>query len=205
MQLKIRTRRTCPSGTGVCDERCALLWGGGEGAEGSPSRLSTRSGSPCSDPAGRVGARARSVRVPRSRTSAGLNSYFRMPAGACRPAPVGWQGCASEPAAACVSPTTPTPTPTPPRAMCSALTDTTPLRIGWYTTDGYFQPAPACVRAVQEAVAALGALPNVTMVPFQPPNITEVREGLLPCALLLLRCCLSGHAPCTCSACLSLG
>jgi len=41
-----------------------------------------------------------------------------------------------------------------------------PLKIGYYTTDKYFTPAPACVRAVEEAVAALKARGH-EVVPFE--------------------------------------
>ena len=48
-----------------------------------------------------------------------------------------------------------------------------PLRIGYFTTDGFFEPSSACKRAVTDAVAALSRNPNVTLIPFQPPCMTE--------------------------------
>jgi hypothetical protein len=49
----------------------------------------------------------------------------------------------------------------------------TPLRVGYFVTDGFYEPAPACKRAVMDAVAALSRLPNVTLVPFQPAKLAE--------------------------------
>ena len=45
-----------------------------------------------------------------------------------------------------------------------------PLRIGYYITDGFFEPCAAARRAVQEAVAALGGVEGVELVPFTFPR-----------------------------------
>jgi fatty acid amide hydrolase len=47
-----------------------------------------------------------------------------------------------------------------------------PLRIGYFESDGFFEPAPSFQRAVREAVAALRGVPGVTLIPFKPPNVT---------------------------------
>jgi fatty acid amide hydrolase len=47
-----------------------------------------------------------------------------------------------------------------------------PLRIGYFESDGFFEPAPSYRRAVREAVAALRGVPGVTVVPFTPPNMS---------------------------------
>jgi len=47
-----------------------------------------------------------------------------------------------------------------------------PLRIGFYTTDGFFDPQPAIQRAVEEAVEAMQARGH-TCGRFDPPEVTE--------------------------------
>jgi hypothetical protein len=63
-------------------------------------------------------------------------------------------------------------------------TAVTPLTVGVYTTDGFFDPAPACVRAVTEAEAILRSNPLVKVVPFNPPRMADVSRST-PTAVLL--------------------
>ena len=49
---------------------------------------------------------------------------------------------------------------------------TSPLRVGYYTDDGFVTPSPACVRAVEETVAALRAAGH-TCVAFTPPRVVD--------------------------------
>jgi fatty acid amide hydrolase len=50
----------------------------------------------------------------------------------------------------------------------AAVRDTSrPLRIGFYSDDGFWKPAPSCARAVDEAVAAL-RLAGHTVEPWNP-------------------------------------
>jgi Asp-tRNA(Asn)/Glu-tRNA(Gln) amidotransferase A subunit family amidase len=46
------------------------------------------------------------------------------------------------------------------------------LTIGFYTNDGWFSPAPACMRAVNEAANALRQLGH-TVVPYTPIDVPE--------------------------------
>jgi fatty acid amide hydrolase len=46
------------------------------------------------------------------------------------------------------------------------------LTIGFYTNDGWFSPAPACIRAVNEAADALRQLGH-TVVPYTPIDVPE--------------------------------
>ena len=46
------------------------------------------------------------------------------------------------------------------------------MRIGMYTTDGFFEPAPACKRAVEVAAGVLRAA-GAEVVLFSPPNVAE--------------------------------
>lgn len=52
-------------------------------------------------------------------------------------------------------------------------TRTCKLRVGYYVDDGWFAPAPACARAVQDAVDKLRA-DGVECVEFQPPDVWRV-------------------------------
>lgn len=55
---------------------------------------------------------------------------------------------------------------------------TAPLTIGWYTHDGYMEPAPAYVRAVEEAVRLLEERGH-KLVPFQVPKPDTIFPLLL--------------------------
>lgn len=52
------------------------------------------------------------------------------------------------------------------------LVDLSKLRIGFYEDDGFITPAPACRRAVREALAALEKA-GAQLVPMPPPNQKE--------------------------------
>nr|XP_033771425.1 vitamin D3 hydroxylase-associated protein-like [Geotrypetes seraphini] len=54
---------------------------------------------------------------------------------------------------------------------------TTPLRIGYYDTDGYTQPAPCMRRALHETRKLLQEAGH-TLIPFTPPRIDYVMEDL---------------------------
>lgn len=49
------------------------------------------------------------------------------------------------------------------------------LRVGYYTNDGFFDPNPACVRAVTETVAALQGAGHV-VAEFKVPNINDAMD-----------------------------
>lgn len=57
-------------------------------------------------------------------------------------------------------------------AAADASAPVTDLTIGYYETDGFFDPAEPCKRAVREAVAALEAR-GVKCIRFDPPNVEE--------------------------------
>lgn len=58
-----------------------------------------------------------------------------------------------------------------------------PLRIGFYATDGFFQPVPAIQRAVREAAELLQQMGH-TLIEFKVPHIRK----LVPLATGLIRC-----------------
>ncbi|CAF1381919.1 unnamed protein product [Adineta steineri] len=52
------------------------------------------------------------------------------------------------------------------------------LTIGFYTNDNWFPPAPACIRAVNEAADALRKLGH-TVIPYTPINVQEAMRLIL--------------------------
>ncbi len=52
------------------------------------------------------------------------------------------------------------------------FTDKKRLTIGFYTDDNWFRPAPACIRAVNEAAEALRKLGH-TVIPYTPIDVPE--------------------------------
>ncbi|XP_064646519.1 vitamin D3 hydroxylase-associated protein-like [Lineus longissimus] len=61
--------------------------------------------------------------------------------------------------------------------------DNRKLRIGYYIHDGYVQPVPACVRAVELAKKALERQGH-TLVPWQPPRVKYAMEVLFVNAMI---------------------
>jgi Asp-tRNA(Asn)/Glu-tRNA(Gln) amidotransferase A subunit family amidase len=55
-----------------------------------------------------------------------------------------------------------------------------PLRIGYYTDDGYFAPSPACARAVVDAIQLLIQAGH-TCVPFAPPLVSKAVGAYYEC------------------------
>ncbi|GMT03842.1 hypothetical protein PENTCL1PPCAC_26016, partial [Pristionchus entomophagus] len=53
-------------------------------------------------------------------------------------------------------------------------------RIGYYTTDGWFDPTPGCARVVQEAKEILEQEGH-TLVPFTPPAVKEIFRVYISC------------------------
>jgi fatty acid amide hydrolase len=88
------------------------------------------------------------------------------------------------------------------------LRSNAPLRIGYYVTDGFFEPCPAVKRAVNTAVKALTAMPGVTLVPFAPPNVATAialfysvmsadggMKGFIDCLQVCVCVCMWGWWP----------
>lgn len=64
-----------------------------------------------------------------------------------------------------------------------------PLVVGYYENDGWFQPHPACARAVRDAVTMLRGVPGVRLVPFKLPNSWEAARLFYGMVLLVLAPC----------------
>jgi fatty acid amide hydrolase len=58
-----------------------------------------------------------------------------------------------------------------------AYKDSSPLRIGYFKSDDWFEPCAAAQRGMDETIQGLVAAGH-TCVPFQPPEDGKFRQGL---------------------------